>query len=177
MEHVVLLDESGRPIGTAPKAEVHSATTPLHLAFSCYVLDDDGRMLVSRRALTKATWPGVWTNAFCGHPASGESLEDAVHRRAREELGTRVRDVELVLPDFRYEARDDSGIVENEICPVHLARLDAPLAPYAGEVMATAWVPAEALATAVREAPFAFSPWLRLQLPDVLVAIRERSGT
>lgn len=176
MEHVVLLDEEGNAIGTAPKAEVHTASTPLHLAFSCYVLGDDNKLLVSRRALTKKTWPGVWTNAFCGHPARDESLEDAVHRRAREELGTRVRDVELVLPNFRYQARDDSGIVENEICPVHVARLDAPLSPYAEEVMATTWVDAESLATAVREAPFAFSPWLRLQLPGVLVAIREGAG-
>ena len=173
MEHVVLLDDTGNPIGTAPKHEVHTASTPLHLAFSCHVLDDEGRMLMSRRALAKKTWPGVWTNAFCGHPARDETLADAVHRRAQEELGTRVRDVELVLPTFRYTARDDSGIVENEICPVHVAMLDAPLSPYAEEVMATAWVPAEALATAVREAPFAFSPWLRLQLPGVLVAIRE----
>ena len=173
MEHVVLLTESGEPVGTAPKSEVHTDRTPLHLAFSCYVLDDDGRLLVSRRALSKKTWPGVWTNAFCGHPASGESLSDAVDRRAREELGARVRDVRLVLPEFRYTARDDSGIVENEICPVHLARLDAPLSPYPGEVMATAWVPAESLATAVSAAPFAFSPWLALQLPGVLAAIRE----
>src|SRR5690606_18421711 len=110
MEHVVLLGDAGHPIGTAPKDDVHTASTPLHLAFSCHVLDDEGRMLVSRRALTKKTWPGVWTNAFCGHPSREESLADAVHRRAQEELGTRVRDVELVLPNFRYTARDDSGI-------------------------------------------------------------------
>lgn len=170
MEHVVLLDESGRATGTADKAEIHTGSTPLHLAFSCYVLDGTGRLLVTRRALSKLTWPGVWTNSFCGHPAPGEPIKDAVHRRAAEELGAHVNDVRLILPDFRYRATDDSGIVENELCPVFVARLadDAGLAPHPHEVAATAWVEPSALATAVAAAPFAFSPWMRLQLPAIV---------
>ena len=173
MERVVLLDIDGEPTGSADKAAVHTDDTPLHLAFSCYLFDAHGRLLVSRRALGKLTWPGVWTNSFCGHPAPGEDLEAAVHRRAHDELGTRVRDVRLVLPDFRYRATDDSGVVENEICPVLVATIadDAGLEPRPAEVAATSWVDPAGLATAVREAPFAFSPWLRLQLPGVLDAV------
>ena len=86
-EHVVLLDGVGRAVDTTPKAIAHGRGTPLHLAFSCHVVDDVGRVLLTRRAPTKPTWPGVWTNACCGHPQLGETLRGAVERRLREELG------------------------------------------------------------------------------------------
>lgn len=165
MELVTLLADDGTAVGTAPKDEVHSSVTPLHLAFSCYLLDASGLLLVTRRALSKRTWPGVWTNSFCGHPRPGEAIEDAVVRRGTEELGVRVTDVTTVLADFRYRATDASGTVEHEICPVHVARLEGTLAPHPAEVMEWAWVSPASLAEAVSGAPFAFSPWLREQLP------------
>ena len=112
---VVLLDDDGTPTGTAPRLDVHGADTPLHQAFSVHLFDDAGRVLLTRRALSKRTWPGVWTNSCCGHPRPGEAVEDAVRRRVREELGVEVRDLRLLLPDFRYRAVDASGVVENEL--------------------------------------------------------------
>ncbi|WP_460799036.1 isopentenyl-diphosphate Delta-isomerase [Microbacterium sp. GXF0217] len=165
MELVTLLDEAGAAIGTAPKNEVHTDSTPLHLAFSCYVLDAQGRLLVTRRALSKRTWPGVWTNSFCGHPRPGEDMIAAVIRRGAEEIGARPRDVTVALPSFRYRAVDASGIVEHEFCPVHVARIDGDVVPDPAEVMEYAWVLPDHLASAVVSAPFAFSPWLREQLP------------
>ena len=73
-ELIVLVDEHGQPRGSAEKWSSHHADTPLHLAFSCYVFDDTGAFLATRRALTKDVWPGVWSNTVCGHPAPGESL-------------------------------------------------------------------------------------------------------
>jgi isopentenyl-diphosphate delta-isomerase len=164
---VQLVDDDGTPRGTALKASVHGPDTPLHLAFSCHVEDRGGRLLVTRRALTKATWPGVWTNSFCGHPAPGEPLEDAVRRRARQELGLEVSEVSPILPGFRYRATDASGVVENEICPVFRAITDHDPSPSPDEVVEWQWTTADRLRSAVVAAPYAFSPWLRLQLQQL----------
>jgi isopentenyl-diphosphate Delta-isomerase len=159
-ELVVLLDESGAAIGTADKATVHTMDTPLHLAFSCHIFNDNGHVLITRRALSKKTWPGVWTNSACGHPGPGESMEDAIRRRAAHELGLELAEVTLVLPDFRYRAIDASGVVENEMCPVFVARAVGNPQPLATEVCEWQWVQPESLANAVAETPFVFSPWL-----------------
>lgn len=163
-ETVVLLADDGSVVGIAPKATVHTTDTPLHLAFSCHVFDTDGRVLVTRRALGKKTWPGVWTNSLCGHPAPGEDVVQAIVRRADRELGLEITDVRVALPDFRYRAVDASGIVENEICPVYTARAVGELAPADDEVAEWAWVNPSELHAAVTGAPFAFSPWLGWQL-------------
>jgi len=163
-ELVVLVEEDGTPCGTADKASVHGARTPLHLAFSCHLFDSAGRVLLTRRALGKRTWPGVWSNSFCGHPAPGESLELAIARRAERELGIRVSSIEAVLPDFRYRAVDASGMVENEVCPVYRALTADAVVPRPEEVAEFAWLEIADLRRAVTAAPFAFSPWLVLQL-------------
>jgi len=164
-EQVVLLSDEGLPIGTADKATVHTADTALHLAFSCHVYDAQGRILVTRRSLGKVAWPGVWTNSFCGHPAPGEAMTDAVARRAQRELGITLDEVTLVLPDFRYRATDASGIVEYEICPVFTATTSDEVVGNPDEVAEWNWVDPDALSSAVDSTPWAFSPWLTLQLP------------
>lgn len=170
-ESVVLLDEDGRVSGTAPKEAVHTAETPLHLAFSCHLSNSAGEVLVTRRALGKRSWPGVWTNSFCGHPAPGESLVDALLRHARSELGLQLdptgNRLVLELPDFRYRAVDPAGIVENELCPVYTAVTDEVPTPNPDEVMELAWVAPAALAAAIAATPWAFSPWLVLQTREL----------
>ncbi|MDQ1572220.1 MAG: isopentenyl-diphosphate Delta-isomerase [Actinomycetota bacterium] len=166
-EQVVLLDDAGNDIGSADKATVHTANTALHLAFSCHVFNAEGQLLVTRRSLAKLTWPGVWTNSFCGHPAPGESLEDAISRRASVELGITVSEVKLVLPDFRYRAVDASGIVENEICPVYRAVTTDAVAANPDEVSEWEWVEPASLRAAASAAPYAFSPWLVWQLEQL----------
>jgi isopentenyl-diphosphate delta-isomerase len=168
VELVVLLDDNGEPCGSAPKAEVHHANTPRHLAFSCWVVDDLGRTLLTRRAATKRTWPCSWTNAFCGHPAPGEAIADAVHRRARDELGTRISEPVAVLPDFHYRAVMDDGTVENEICPVYVAHLLVPADPNPEEVADLRWLAYSDLPGAIAEQPSAYSPWMHEQLAALL---------
>ena len=149
-DDVVLLDEQGHPVGRADRLRVHTDATPLHLAFSTYLFNARGEVLVTRRALGKTTWPGVWTNSACGHPRPGEDIEDAARRRIREELGLVVGPLIPVLPDFRYRATDASGIVENEMCPVFAGFVaDEDPRPDPAEVADWAWVPWEGLATAI----------------------------
>lgn len=166
-EMVVLLDDAGAPIGQADKFGVHTHETALHLAFSCHVYDPSGRVLVTRRALQKLTWPGVWTNSFCGHPAPHEPMEEAIRRRARHELGIDVSEVTIVLPDFRYRAVDASGIVENEVCPVYRAVTSDVVTPNPEEVAEFEWVEPEKLHDAAIAAPYVFSPWLGWQLEQL----------
>ncbi len=166
-EQVVLVDEGGTPVGIADKVLIHDEHTALHLAFSCHVYNADGQVLVTRRSLAKLTWPGVWTNSFCGHPAPGESFDVAIARRASFELGITVGHLEVVLPDFRYRAVDASGIVENEICPVYRAVTTDAVAANPAEVSEFAWLAPETLRAAVEAAPFAFSPWLGWQLEQL----------
>lgn len=166
-DHVILLDPDGSPRGLAPRATVHSVDTPLHLAFSCHLVREDGAVLLTRRALSKRTWPGVWTNAFCGHPRQGETLEEAISRHAFGELGLQVRQVRPVLPDFRYRAVDASGVVENEVCPVFTAVAQGEPVPSPEEVMELRWVKADELAELVRLAPWTLSPWAVAQLAQL----------
>ncbi|TDC10748.1 isopentenyl-diphosphate Delta-isomerase [Nonomuraea longispora] len=166
-ELVVLVDRSGHPLGTAPKMSVHCHDTPLHLAFSSYVFDRDGRVLLTRRADHKLTWPGVWTNSCCGHPLPGESLDRAVMRRLSYELGLKAERADLMLPAFAYRAVMSNGIVEHELCPVFRVTVDAPVVPNPDEVGETSWMPWKEFAEGVLNGLLAISPWCREQVPQL----------
>jgi isopentenyl-diphosphate delta-isomerase len=133
VELIVLVDEDGTAIGSMPKPLVHHGDTPLHRAFSAYLFADDGRLLVTRRAVGKQTFPGMWTNTVCGHPGPDEADADAISRRAAFELGLGVADLRPALPGYRYRA-EFLGVVENEICPVYLGRFTGTPAPDPTEV-------------------------------------------
>ncbi len=158
-EYVVLLDESGAAIGTAPKRTVHHRGTPLHLAFSCYVFDGSDRLLLTQRAAGKLTWPGVWTNTLCGHPAPGEPMASAVTRRARDELGLGIRDLQVALPGFRYRAVMPDGTTEHEVCPVFTAVTDEQPSPRSTEVDAVSWVRWSSFSADVLGGRREVSPW------------------
>lgn len=175
-DEVVLLDEQGQPVGAADRRSVHTRQTPLHLAFSTYLFDPEGRVLITRRALHKATWPGVWTNSCCGHPLPGEDIETAARRRVSEELGLEVTELLPAVPDFRYRAVDASGIVENEFCPVFIGHVSSSrVTPDPDEVAEHAWVRWEDLVAAITATPAVYSPWSVLQVPRVALALEGAS--
>ncbi|KMH56177.1 isopentenyl-diphosphate Delta-isomerase [Klebsiella variicola] len=162
-EHVILLDEQDQPAGMLEKYAAHTLDTPLHLAFSCWLFNQQGQFLVTRRSLGKKAWPGVWTNSVCGHPQQGETFEQAVTRRCRFELGVAIADIAPIHPAFRYRAVAPNGIVENEVCPVYAARVVSQVQPNDDEVMDYQWVDLETMLSALAATPWAFSPWMVLE--------------
>lgn len=138
-ELVVLVDDSNRVLGTAPKRTVHQATTPLHRAFSSYIFRrSDRKLLLQQRSSRKKTWPLVWSNTCCGHPGLDESNTDAARRRLQRELGLEPAVLEEVAP-YRYCFTRD-GVMENEICPILVGIADAEPIPNPDEVEAVRWV-------------------------------------
>jgi len=167
VESVVLVDETGRASGTADKVAVHHDQTPLHLAFSCYLFNEAGQLLLTRRAESKRTFPGVWTNTCCGHPLPGEPMSGSVLRRLRDELGIGAAKLTLVLPRFRYQARMDNGVIENEVCPVYAAYADLPPDPDPSEVAEARWVDWAEFCAAVQDGRQRVSPWCVMQLAEL----------
>ncbi|ANZ43591.1 isopentenyl-diphosphate delta-isomerase [Lentzea guizhouensis] len=167
MEQVVLLAEDGSAIGVEDKAVVHHADTPLHLAFSSYVFDSAGNTVLTRRALHKKTFPGLWTNTCCGHPLPEEDMAQAVLRRLRDELGMSCAEPELLLPAFRYRAEMD-GVVENEMCPVFRVLSDDEPNPNPDEVDSTERVPWTEFAESALNGTRVISPWSRLQIAELV---------
>ncbi|EDU4939945.1 isopentenyl-diphosphate Delta-isomerase [Salmonella enterica subsp. arizonae] len=165
-EHVVLLDEQDKPSGTLEKYAAHTLNTPLHLAFSCWLFNEDGQLLVTRRSLSKKAWPGVWTNSVCGHPQQGEAIEEAIIRRCRFELGVEITNLTPIYPHFSYRAIDPNGIVENEVCPVFAARATSVLQVNNEEVMDCQWSVLEDVLRGISATPWAFSPWMVMQASD-----------
>lgn len=167
---VQLVTDDGGANGTAAKSEIHHDDTPLHLAFSCYVFDTAGRLLVTRRAAHKMVFPGERTNTVCGHPLPGESLPEAIARRGRSELGLplEAHSLRLHLPRFRYRAASGS-IWEHELCPVYSAVVaeGVRVTPDPREVDEAMWVPwGDVVAEATR--PGVLSPWAEEQIPQLV---------
>jgi isopentenyl-diphosphate delta-isomerase len=140
-EHVVLVDESNAKLGLEDKYRVHTGETPLHRGFSLFMFNRKGELLLQQRSDSKITWPGIWSNSVCGHPADGETVQQAAKRRAQFELGIELElsDIHLILEDYRYRY-EHKGVVENEICPVMVAVGDFVPSPNPEEVKDTRWV-------------------------------------
>lgn len=162
----MLVDTAGHELGSAEKLATHSDHTPLHRAFSCYIFDDAGKFLATQRAENKKVWPGVWTNSCCGHPAPGESFEDAIRRRVMYELGMEISDIALLVSDYIYKTPPFRGIVEHEFCPIYIARSrGGQCVPNSEEVAAYEWRDWELYrADAISDTADVYSWWCKDQL-------------
>jgi isopentenyl-diphosphate delta-isomerase len=167
-ERVVCVDAEDRCIGTEEKLKAHREGL-LHRAFSVFVFNARGELLLQRRALAKYHSGGLWTNTCCSHPRLDEDVEAAAVRRLREEMG-------IACPlrkafSFIYRAEVAPGLVEHEFDHVFLGRFDGAAQPDPSEVMEVRWIDPATLRSEVASAPEAFSTWFRISIERVLALV------
>ncbi len=159
-EQLVLVDECDREVGTAGKLECHVGAGRLHRAFTALVMDDTGRLLLTRRSDSKMLWPAYWDATFASHPRVGEGYADAGTRRMPEEAGASCPMDYLFKFVYRAEYLDVG--TENEVCGTLIGTLgaDAPLEPAPSEISELAWEDAGSLARAVGDDAQSYCPWM-----------------
>lgn len=161
MERVVLVDEHNRVLGAAEKLAAHAAGK-LHRAFSIFVFNSEGQLLLQRRAQTKYHSGGLWSNTCCGHPRPGEATAEAARRRLREEMNF---DCELRAAfEFLYRAEFDNDLIEHEYDHVFVGEFDGAFVPNESEVEDWKWAKPDELRRDVRERPEEYTYWLRVAL-------------
>lgn len=161
-DYVVLVDKKNKILGTAPKLETHNANTPLHRAFSLFIFNSKGELLLQQRSKLKKTWPLIWSNSCCGHPKLNESNIDAAKIRSKFELGIDIEKAYEVLPNFSYRA-ELNGIAENELCPVIIAFTDEKPLINRDEVENVKWIKWEKFLKEINENPGNYSVWCELE--------------
>ena len=166
MEKIILVDEKDNEIGTEEKIKAHQNGGKLHRAFSIFIFNSQGQMLIHKRAKTKYHSPGLWTNACCSHPKPGESLKEAVHRRLKEEMGF---DCELEeVFNFIYKADVGNGLTEWEFDHVFIGRFDGEPEPNPEEVDDWKWMNIDELKKDIEQKPEKYTPWFRTAFERVV---------
>jgi isopentenyl-diphosphate delta-isomerase len=162
LHEVILVNEKDEPIGVMEKMAAHEQAL-LHRAFSIFIFNSEGLMLLQKRAATKYHSPGLWTNACCSHPMPGESTDAAAVRRLQEELGF-VTPVEKVF-HFTYKAPFDNGLTEHEFDHVYMGLYNGALRPDSNEVDAWRYVSMADIQTEITTQPASFTPWFLIAFP------------
>jgi isopentenyl-diphosphate delta-isomerase len=163
-EEVILVDPIDTPLGTMEKLEAHQKAL-LHRAFSVFIFDNAGRMLLQRRAEDKYHSPGLWTNACCSHPRPGEDTEAAAVRRLREELGFTTPLTKLF--SFTYRSEYENGLTEFEFDHVFVGHYDAAIQPDPAEVSDHCYRSMEEIRAELDAEPARFTTWFHLAFPMV----------
>lgn len=171
---IILVNEQDEAIGTMEKMEAHRKGL-LHRAFSVFIINDAGEVLLQRRALDKYHSPGLWTNACCSHPYPGESVETAAHRRLQEELGF---DCELKeLFSFTYRTEFDNGLTEHEFDHVLLGTYNGTIIPNPAEVADYQYLSVTQIIEKMENAPLTFTSWFHHAWPLLLQRMEVNTGT
>lgn len=161
MEHVILVDKNNKKVGVEEKISAHKKGL-LHRAFSIFVFNSKGELLIQQRAKKKYHCGGLWSNTVCSHPKPHENYQQAVHRRLKEEMGF---DCPLKKAfSFTYKARFPNGMIENEYDSVFIGRFNGKPKPNPEEIMNHKWISVKKLKSDISRNPNKYTVWLKIAL-------------
>ena len=160
-EPLILVDSDDRELGWMDKSAAHDGDGSLHRAFSLFIFNGAGELLIQQRAPGKRLWPSFWSNSCCSHPRAGEELNEAVVRRLQQELGMQAK-LHFVYK-FEYLAHYLDLGSEHELCSVYIGRSDDQPVINATEIQAWRWIPAAELTRELADHGDRFTPWLKLE--------------
>jgi isopentenyl-diphosphate delta-isomerase len=164
-QQVILVNENDEWMGTMEKLQAHKSGA-LHRAFSVFIINDKGEILLQQRASNKYHSASLWSNTCCSHPAPGESTMAAAHRRLMEEMGF---DCELQkLFSLRYKSNVGNELVENEYDHIYLGNHNGDVNINIEEVKDYAYVTIEQVQQMLKESPELFTSWFKLALPKIV---------
>ena len=164
MEQVILVDEQDRPIGLMEKQAAHIGPH-LHRAFSVFIFNSKGELLLQQRALSKYHSPGLWTNTCCSHPRAGESLEEATSRRLKEEMGMSCPIHEVYT--FIYMAPVGQGLTEHEFDHVFIGQSDDIPAINTEEVASWKYMSIDDLEKDIELYPGLYTEWFKITFEEM----------
>ena len=160
-EPLILVDAEDRQVGRLDKAACHDGGGILHRAFSVFLFDSQGRLLIQKRAAGKRLWPDYWSNTCCSHPRDGETLRIAVARRLKDELST-SSEFQFVYK-FIYRAGFGNIGTEHELCHVYLGRVTGEPVPNETEIEELRYISVEELNDELGSVPETFTPWFKME--------------
>ncbi len=169
MSKIILVDENDQETGSEDKLKAHQNGGKLHRAFSIFIFNSKGELMLQQRALTKYHSGGLWTNTTCSHPNWGEDMEEAVHRRLQEEMGFDCSLREIMV--FQYEAEVGNNLTEKEVDHVWVGYYDGEAKPDFSEAKDWRWAETGELLLDVKNSPEKYTFWFRKVIDKVLEKI------
>jgi len=169
---VILVNEQDQPVGAMEKMEVHQKAL-LHRAFSVFLFNDRGEMLLHKRADNKYHSGGLWTNACCSHPRPGEDTREAAEKRLFEEMGIRTPLSKAF--DFIYKASFDNGLTEHEFDHVYTGRYEGSIDPNPEEVSAYGYMSVDAIRESIQQHPRRYTEWFKIAFPRMEMYLQTQS--
>ena len=163
-ERVILVDENDNQTGTEEKIAAHEKAL-LHRAFSIFVFNNKGELLLQKRAGTKYHCGGLWTNTVCSHPRDGESLNHAAHRRLGEEMGFDCEVLEIF--EFVYKKKFDNGLSEHEYDHVFIGKFDGQPIPNPVEVEDIKWMSINEIKEDIEKNPENYTYWFKIAIKKI----------